>query len=176
MIEWKYEAPCLVGEIKGSVFHGGFDATCTGSLPVCKMADGEVKPAFVFHDDELMAYLDIGPIREGHVQIVPRQHFACFDDLPDGLASSVIQLGQKIARAQKKLLGVERVGFMFTGGDIPHAHAHLVPMIEKTDITSRKYIKEEQLTFAPVANGSPKELREIAGRLRQALMGELHSM
>ena len=34
-------------------------------------------------------------------------------------------------------------------GDIPHAHAHVVPMVEKTDITSRAYVDDETVTFRP---------------------------
>ena len=42
---------------------------------------------------------------------------------------------------------MKRVAFLFTGGDVPHAHAHVVPMVAGTDITSRRYIAEEDLTF-----------------------------
>ena len=40
----------------------------------------------------------------------------------------------------KEVYQVERVAFLFTGGDVPHVHAHVVPMHEKTDITSARYI------------------------------------
>jgi hypothetical protein len=65
----------------------------------CEMAMGRIRPNVVFENDRLMAFLDIGPIRRGHLQIVPRKHFAYFDDLPGDLASEVMALGQKIARA-----------------------------------------------------------------------------
>ncbi len=59
--------------------------------------------------------------------------------------------------------------FLFTGGDIPHAHAHLVPMHEKTDITSRRYIAEEQLTFRDMPRATDSELRDTAALLAAAL-------
>jgi hypothetical protein len=74
----------------------------------------------------------------------------------------------------KALYGVPRVAFLFTGGD--HAHAHVVPMHEKTDITSQRYIAEEKLTFAacrvPLPKNWPPQPRssgtgcahELAGR------------
>jgi histidine triad (HIT) family protein len=135
----------------------------------CEMANGRIRPNFVFENDRLLAFLDIGPIRRGHVQIVPREHFAHFDDLPGDLACEVMALGQKIARAQKRLYGVSRVAFLFTGGDVAHAHAHVVPMVEKTDITSRRYIKEETLTFAALPNPGVEELESVAAELRSAL-------
>ena len=67
----------------------------------CEMAEGRIKPHIVFEDTYLMAFLEIGPIRRGHVQIIPRAHFAYFEDLPHDLANQVPALGQKIAKAQK---------------------------------------------------------------------------
>jgi histidine triad (HIT) family protein len=135
----------------------------------CEIAQGRIGSCVVFENDRVMAFLDIGPIRPGHVQIIPREHFACFDDLPSQLANEILALGQKIARAQKRLYGVARVAFLFTGGDISHAHAHVVPMVEQTDITSRRYIKEETLTFASIPNASAEDLENVAVDLRDAL-------
>jgi len=44
---------------------------------------------------------------------------------------------------------VDRVAFLFTGGDVAHVHAHGVPMHAKTDITSARYIvAPEELTWS----------------------------
>jgi Diadenosine tetraphosphate (Ap4A) hydrolase and other HIT family hydrolases len=147
--------------------HGG-EQTCI----FCRITRGEI-PAHVVHEDgEIVAFLDIGPIRPGHVQIVPRAHHAYFEMLPEALAARIMALGQKIARAQKKLYGVPRVGFMFTGGDVAHAHAHLVPMVAGDDITSRRYIVEENVTFRPMPTPPREELAAIAADLKGALADE----
>ncbi len=127
----------------------------------CELATGRINSQTVFEDRDLLAFLDIRPIRRGHVLIIPRAHFAYFDDLPPGLAHQLMALGQRIARVQKRLYGVERVAFLFTGGDIAHAHAHVVPMVEKNDITSRRYIKEDRVTFQPIPDALPQELEMI---------------
>jgi histidine triad (HIT) family protein len=69
----------------------------------------------------------------------------------------------------KNIYRVPRVAFLFTGGDIAHAHAHVVPMHEVTDITSRRYIVENQLTFCPPPCASPEELRGEAQKLAAGL-------
>lgn len=145
------------------------DTAQPGSCLFCGIAKGQIKSHVVFENPSLLAFLDVCPIRPGHVQIIPRAHFSYFEDLPPDLVSQVIGLGQRIAKAQKRLYGVKQVAFLFTGGDIPHAHAHLVPMIEKTDITSRQYIKEDALTFEPIPNAPTAELRRTASELRRAL-------
>ena len=112
------------------------------------------------------------PIRPGHVQIAPKAHYDTFEVLPPDLAAEILVLGQRLARAMKRLYGVERVAFLFSGGDIAHAHAHLVPMHEKTDITSRRYIVDDAPTFASLPRASSEELAKTARDLRDALDGE----
>ena len=111
----------------------------------CRIASGEERAEIIYEDDQMLGFMDIRPIRSGHAQIIPREHFAYFEDLPDAIAFRVIHLGQRLSRAMKSLYGVPRVAFLFSGGDHAHAHAHVVPMHEKTDITSRRYIAEESL-------------------------------
>ena len=95
----------------------------------CRIARREVPAHIVYEDDYLVAFLDTGPIRPGHVQIIPRDHYPTFDDLTAELASRIIILGQRLARILKRSNGVSRAAFLFTGGDIAHAHAHVLPMI-----------------------------------------------
>jgi histidine triad (HIT) family protein len=146
-----------------------------GSGPVnepcifCAIAAGRVPAHIVYSDAEIVAFLDRGPIRPGHLLIVPHAHVEAFEALPAGLAAKVLEAGQRLARAQKRLYGVDRVAFMFSGGDVPHTHAHLVPMVDKTDITSRRYIAETELTFRLPPTPPEAEMaataREIAALL-----------
>ena len=135
----------------------------------CRIAAGEVTAHEVYRDDSIVAFLDIGPIRDGHVQIVPHRHVETFEALPPDLAAEILHLGQRIARVQKRLFGVERVAFLFTGGDIPHAHAHVVPMVEKTDITSRRYIATPDLSWTARPRPDEAALRRVAADLVRGL-------
>jgi histidine triad (HIT) family protein len=135
----------------------------------CKIAAGSV-PAHIVHEDDLIvAFLDIGPIRPGHAQIIPREHFDYFEGLPDEIASGILQIGQRLAKSMKALYGVDRVGFVFTGGDIAHAHAHAVPMHAPTDITSRRYITNSEVNFAALPTPDADEMGATAETLRRAL-------
>ena len=135
----------------------------------CRIARRECPAHIVYEDDYLVAFLDTGPIRPGHVQIIPRDHYPTFDDLTAELASRIIVLGQRLARILKAKNGVSRAAFLFTGGDIAHAHAHVLPVIAVTDITSRRYIAEDDITFRPIPRPSDEELGQVALGLRQAL-------
>jgi histidine triad (HIT) family protein len=135
----------------------------------CRIATRAVAADVVHEEEHLLAFLDIHPIRPGHVLIVPKRHFDYFEDAPADIAASIVALGQRLARVMKQIYRVPQVGFLFAGSDIPHVHAHVVPMHEKTDLTSRHYIVERTLTFAETPRASSDELSTTAALLTGAL-------
>ena len=106
----------------------------------CAIAHGNVEAAVLYEDEFILAFMDREPIRRGHVQIIPREHWETYDVLPPHLLEKIIAFAQLLAKRLKELNHVERVAFVFTGGDVAHAHAHVLPMVEMTDITSGQYI------------------------------------
>jgi histidine triad (HIT) family protein len=142
----------------------------TSDCLFCRIGQNEVEAHIVYEDEHLLAFLDRGPIRPGHTQIVPREHFPYFDDAPAELLAGMLTVGQKLARAMKRTLRVPRVAFLFTGGDIAHVHAHAVPIHQETDITSRRYIVEEAVTFRSLPSPSDRELARTASDLRRAMV------
>jgi histidine triad (HIT) family protein len=141
----------------------------TSECLFCRIVQREVAAHVVYEDERVLAFLDRGPIRPGHTQIVPREHFAYFDDAPADVLAEIVTVGQRLARAMKRTLRVPRVAFLFTGGDIAHVHAHAVPIHETTDITSRRYIVEEAITFRGLPPALDGELARTAAALRRAL-------
>lgn len=135
----------------------------------CEIAAGRIPAHRVAETENLVAFLDIAPVRPGHVQIVPRTHHAYFDDLPAELAAEIVQLGQRVAKALKAIYGVKRVAFMFTGNDLAHAHAHLIPMVRSDDVTSRRYIAEEIVTYRDPPRPPQEEQADTASRIRLEL-------
>jgi histidine triad (HIT) family protein len=115
----------------------------------CRIANKQLDAMVLYEDEDTVAFLDITPIRRGHCQIIPKEHVETFETLRPDLAGKIMLLGQHLARRIKTVYQLDRVAFLFTGGDVAHAHAHLVPMHEKTDITSARYIVHpENVKFA----------------------------
>ncbi len=135
----------------------------------CRIADGTVPSYSVYAGDNLYAFLDIHPIRPGHLQLIPRAHYPYFDDLPPPLAAEMVHLGQRLAAILKELYQPPRVGFAFTGADVPHVHAHVVPLHDQYDLTSRSYIVEPDVTFRLPPTPPEAELRKTAERIRMVL-------
>lgn len=132
----------------------------------CKMASSYPESQTIFECSELIAFLDISPIRESHTLILTKEHYEYFDDLPKSISHKIIDLGQRIAKAQKSMYPVDRAAFLFTGGDITHVHAHVLPLFEKSDITSLYYIKDKNVEFEEPPRADFDVLNSVAGRLR----------
>ena len=135
----------------------------------CAVGRGEIVAFTVFEDDAVIAFADRHPVRPGHMLILPRRHFDYFDHLPPELAARILHVGQHIARAQKESYDVERSAFFFSGGDVAHVHAHVYPIHESSDITSRRYIAEETVTFRPMPRESDAALQDAVARIRTVL-------
>ncbi|MEM9804585.1 MAG: HIT family protein [Cyanobacteria bacterium P01_D01_bin.56] len=137
----------------------------------CRIAAGHLPAHMVYESPNVLAFLDIRPIRPGHVQIIPREHFDYYDTMPLETLTEIASVGQRLAPILRDLFEVKRVAFVFTGGDIPHAHAHVVPMVEATDITSKQYIAEQDITFQDRPRIPDSELSVTAKSLHLMLQG-----
>jgi histidine triad (HIT) family protein len=135
----------------------------------CAISRGDIPSHRVCETDDLVAFLDIHPIRPGHTLIVPRAHHDYFDDVPEKLAGEIVVMGQRLARELKAMYGAPRIAFAFMGFDVAHTHAHVLPVFERDDITSRRAIVEETVTFRPPPRASDEELAKLAATMRTAL-------
>ena len=134
----------------------------------CRIA-ANPQTAVLLHDDgDLLLFLDHMPIRPGHSMIVPRGHYPYFEDMPPDIAARAMVLAQRISRAMKAAYGVERVAFFATGTDIAHVHLHLVPMHEKSDLTSARYLVEPPV-YRAMDIATRETLAAEADRLAAAL-------
>jgi histidine triad (HIT) family protein len=133
----------------------------------CKIGANEVAAHEIYRDGLVVAFLDIEPINPGHTQLIPMEHFPYFEDLPPELVAHITTVGQQIASELKRHFNAPRAGFLFTGGDIAHAHAHVVPLRSSTDITSTGYIAENSLTFRSARRCDDDKLAALAAVLHR---------
>lgn len=135
----------------------------------CRIVAGEI-PAHVVAEDELvLAFLDLHPIRPGHVLVIPKAHHVWFEDMPAPEAAAVMAMSQRLGRALKGVYGVERVALFFTGIHVPHAHAHLVAMQHPHDVTSAAYMGDGVDGYTMPPRLPDAEMEAIAAELRGRL-------
>ncbi len=91
----------------------------------CKIASGEIPSHKVYEDNDFVAFLDITPRSPGHVQVIPKKHYRWVWDVPN--AGRYFEVAQKIAQAQQKTFGVEKVYGNIAGDEVAHAHIWVYP-------------------------------------------------
>ena len=99
----------------------------------CKIVKREEFAAILYEDDDIMAFMDIKPINEGHALVITKKHAILVDELDEELYLKLFPIGRKIAMKIKEILP-ETKGIMYfiadgehAGQEVPHVHLHIIP-------------------------------------------------
>ena len=118
-----------------------------------KIVLGEIPCYKVAENDKFLAFLDITPIKKGHVLVIPKLEVDYIFDLEDELLSEMIVFSKTVAIKIKKILPCKKVGVTVIGLEVPHAHIHLVPMNVLNDMNfANTKLSFEKLEFEDLAN------------------------
>ncbi len=98
----------------------------------CKIVAGKIPSAKVYEDDACIAFLDIGPLSEAHLLIVPKEHYEWITDMPALEVAAVARRIPQLARAVMKVAGAEGFNVLQNNGKVsgqavPHVHFHIIP-------------------------------------------------
>jgi histidine triad (HIT) family protein len=99
-----------------------------------KIIAGEIPSYKIAEDDNFFAFLDIFPMREGHVLVVPKIEKDNFFEMPDRYLDKIMSFSRPIARAIERSFSCKRCGLAVVGLEVPHAHLHLVPIDSADDL------------------------------------------
>lgn len=120
-----------------------------------KIVKGEIPCHKVAEDDNFLAFLDITPIRRGHVLVIPKVETDYIFDMEDTDLGALFVFSKKVAEKIKTVYPCKKIGITVIGLEVPHAHVHLVPMNSLSD-----------MNFAqPKLSLNQAELKEIAEKI-----------
>ncbi|MBI3141395.1 MAG: HIT family protein [Bacteroidetes bacterium] len=117
-----------------------------------RIVQGEIPCYKVAESDDFLAFLDINPLKRGHVLVIPKTEINKFFDLPPQLLSGLMLFAQRVAKAMELAIPCQRIGMAVVGLEVPHAHIHLVPLTSAYDIEFSR----------PKASFTHRELEGIA--------------
>jgi len=110
-----------------------------------KIVNGEI-PCYKIHENEqYLAFLDVFPLVEGHVLVIPKVEVDYLFDLDDHSYSGLFLFAKEVALLMKQKLDCKKIGVAVIGLEVPHAHIHLVPLNHVGDINFEK----EKLKVTP---------------------------
>jgi len=124
-----------------------------------KIINRELPGRFVYEDDEVVAFLTIEPMTQGHTLVVPRAEIDQWQDVDGATFARVMAVSQLIGRAVCEAFRTQRAGVIIAGLEVPHLHVHVFPARNLSDFG-----------FANVdRNPSAESLDQAQARIKAAL-------
>jgi diadenosine tetraphosphate (Ap4A) HIT family hydrolase len=124
-----------------------------------RIINREIPGRFVYEDDEVVAFLTIEPMTQGHTLVVPRAELDNWQDVDSAAFNRVMSVSQRIGKAVCAAFGTERSGVIIAGLEVPHLHVHVFPARNLADFG-----------FANVdRNPTPQSLDEAQSKIKAAL-------
>jgi histidine triad (HIT) family protein len=104
----------------------------SGACIFCRIAAGEIPAAKVLDDPAAVAFLDIGPLAEGHVLLIPKGHYETLDRMPPAEAAAMLKHLPALVRAVQAATGCRGVNVLQNNGSVAHqvvmhVHFHVIP-------------------------------------------------
>jgi diadenosine tetraphosphate (Ap4A) HIT family hydrolase len=124
-----------------------------------KIINRELPGRFVYEDDDVVAFLTIEPMTQGHTLVVPRAEIDQWQNTDSAAFSRVMTVSQLIGKAVCRAFQTDRAGMIIAGLEVPHLHVHVFPTRSLSDFG-----------FANVdRNPSPESLDQAQARIKAAL-------
>lgn len=124
-----------------------------------KIIAGEIPCYKIAENDHFLAFLDVFPLKKGHVLVVPKKEVDYFFDLDNDTYLGLMTFAKEVSAAIKKAISCNRIGVTVIGLEVPHAHVHLIPINSENDMNFRN----EKLKL------SKEEFEEIASQIKEYL-------
>lgn len=99
---------------------------------------GEIPCHKVYEDERVFAFLDIGPLSEGHTLVVPKEPAETLDKLSEESAAALGRVLPRLCRAVMKATGCTAYNVLENNGPLAHqavfhVHFHIIPKLSASD-------------------------------------------
>src|ERR1700744_5119539 len=124
-----------------------------------KIVAGEIPAYKVAETIDFLAFLDISPLAEGYVLVIPKKEVDYLFDLDDESYAGLQIFTKIVATGLRKAIPCKRIGVAVIGLEVPHAHIHLIPMNSVSDLNFSR----------PKLHPTPEALAATSHKIREAL-------
>lgn len=102
------------------------------TCPFCDLIRGAGEVSMCFEDPDVVAFMDIQPVNNGHLLVVPRTHYESLEDIPHSLAIHLFEVATQLAPVVKQVGGADGLNVVVNSGaaagqDVFHYHVHVIP-------------------------------------------------
>jgi histidine triad (HIT) family protein len=125
----------------------------------CKIVKGEIPCHKVWEDENYLAFLDINPVNEGHVLLIPKKHHKNLEETPEEVVGEIFKKIPLLMKAIKKATNADYVAISVIGVDVPHLHIHLIP----------RYFNDGMTSFWPTKKYDSGKDVEVGNKIKEEL-------
>ena len=105
----------------------------------CKLANGDIPTNSLYEDDIVKVIFDAGPASDGHVLILPKNHYDDIYSMDEDTAAHIFKVATRIAKAYKQSLDYEGLNIVQNNGEaagqtVFHFHMHLIPRYKNDNV------------------------------------------
>ncbi len=115
-----------------------------------RIVKGEIPCYKIAEDDRFFAFMDINPVAKGHTLVIPKREDDYIFNLEDDEIGAMMVFAKKVAKAIEKAVPCKRIGVAVIGLEVPHAHIHLIPITQESDMDFKKHVKMSEEEFREV--------------------------
>jgi histidine triad (HIT) family protein len=120
-----------------------------------RIINGEIPCYKVAENEKFLAFLDISPLAKGHTLVIPKKEIDYIFNIDDALLGELFVFSKKVALAIEKAVPCKRIGITVIGLEVPHAHVHLIPINNVSDMNFAR----------PKLSFKQEELKETAEKI-----------
>lgn len=131
----------------------------------CKIINGEIPSEKVYEDDKVFAFMDINPLNDGHVLIIPKSHAGTIHEIGEDDFLAVMSATHKLAAAVRKALNPDGINLLQLNGKaanqvVPHLHVHIVPRWSGDGLTISQW---------EIVAGNMEKVKNVAEQIKNSL-------
>jgi histidine triad (HIT) family protein len=131
------------------------------SCVFCKIARKQAPASFVYEDENVLAFLDIRPLNEGHTLVIPKEHYVTIFEVPEELVAHLHRIVKRVALAVRESTKADGISIIQQNGkaagqEIFHLHVHVIP----------RYEGQKLPRFGEISEADREKLNQFAANLR----------
>ncbi|KTG29510.1 HIT family protein [Haloferax profundi] len=101
----------------------------------CAIAGGDIPGRIVHETEHSLAFLDVNPLAPGHTLVVPKDHYARLDDVPDEITADLFRTVDELVPRVEEAVDADATNVGINNGpaagqEVEHVHVHIVPRFD----------------------------------------------
>ena len=117
----------------------------------CKIIKNEIPSEKIYEDEKVFAFMDIKPVSEGHILLIPKEHTPWMQDVSDETIEYIFKKAKNLMQVLKQSLNCDFVQLSIVGEEVPHFHIHLIPRYFDDNLPrwiTKNYTADEMRKYA----------------------------